>query len=58
MVLLAQMDVGLVVRPKRYRAVLMDQDVLHKCSSIPTTARQIVRQAPWNFQLERSPNVP
>ena len=27
----AQTDVGLVVRPKRYRAVLMDQDVLHRC---------------------------
>lgn len=28
-----QTDVGLVVRPKRYRAVLMDQDVLHRVSA-------------------------
>ena len=25
-----QTDVGVVVRPKRYRAVLMDQDMLHR----------------------------
>ncbi|BDA51114.1 hypothetical protein COCOBI_17-3340 [Coccomyxa sp. Obi] len=29
----SQTDVGLVVRPKRYRAVLMDQDVLHRVSA-------------------------
>ena len=28
-----QTDVGLVVRPKRYRAVLMDQDVLHRVTA-------------------------
>lgn len=28
-----QTDVGIVVRPKRYRAVLMDQDMLHRVSA-------------------------
>ncbi len=32
-VVIAQTDLGLVVRPKRYRAVLMDQDVLHRVSA-------------------------
>ena len=33
-----QTDVGVVVRPKRGRAVLMDQDVLHRVSAPSASA--------------------